>query len=191
MTVDLDRLDPAIPFADPRWRASLTGRGSMTATVHDLLTRDLTLADYDVTGSLQLGPSIARDIAFDRGVVDATLRDGLLTVRQVEAAGDTIEGRGSGTVTLDEAGTTRFDYDITHADAASLRPLTGIEASGQIATKGTFTGPWSTLRFTGDATVTQLDGFNVKALTVNGNTTRRCRIAIAVRLRASKAARPF
>lgn len=161
-------IDPAIPFDDPRWKAALSGTGAMTATVRDLLIRDVTLDDYDVTGSLQLGPSTVRDVAMARGQVDATLRGPSLSLRQLEAAGDTIEGRGSGTLALDDAGTTRFDYDVTRADAAALRQLTGVDAAGLIATKGHVEGPWSSLHFTGDGTITQLDAFTVTALTVNG-----------------------
>jgi hypothetical protein len=161
-------IDPAVPFDDPRWKANLSGTGAMTATVRDLLIRDVTLDDYDVTGSLQLGSSTVRDVAFARGRVDGTLRGPSLSLRQLEAAGDTIEGRGSGTIALDDAGTTRFDYDVTRADAAALQQLTGVDAAGLIATKGHVEGPWSSLHFTGDGTITQLDAFTVKALTVNG-----------------------
>jgi autotransporter translocation and assembly factor TamB len=161
-------IDPAIPFADPRWKASLSGTGAMTATVRDLLIRDVTLDDYDVTGSLQLASSTVRDIAFNRGRVEATLRGTSLSLRPIEVAGDTIEGRGSGTIALDDGGTTRFDYDVTRADAAALRQLTRLEAAGLIATQGRVEGPWSSLHFTGDATITQLDAFTVKALTING-----------------------
>ena len=161
-------IDPAIPFEDPRWKAALSGTGAMTTTVRDLLIRDVTLDDYDITGSLQLGSSIVRDIAFDRGRVEGTLRGPVLSLRQLEAAGDTIEGRGSGTLALDDAGTSRFDYEVTRADAAALRQMTGVEAAGSIATKGRVEGPWSALHFTGDGTITQLDAFTVKALTVNG-----------------------
>jgi autotransporter translocation and assembly factor TamB len=161
-------IDPAIPFDDPRWKAALSGTGAMTTTVRDLLIRDVTLDDYEVTGSLQLGRSTVRDVAFARGQVDATLRGPSLSLRQLEAGGDTIEGRGSGTIALDDAGTTRFDYDVTRADAAALRQLTGVDAAGFIATKGHVEGPWSSLHFTGDGTITELDAFTVKALTVNG-----------------------
>ena len=41
-------IDPSIPFADPRLAGSLTGSGTMTATVRELLTRPAALDDYDV-----------------------------------------------------------------------------------------------------------------------------------------------
>jgi hypothetical protein len=161
-------LDPAIPFDDERWRASLTGSGSMTATVHDLLLRDVTTADYDVTGSLALDRSTVRDIAFDRARVEATLRDGTLTVAALEAAGPTVSGRGSGTLALDDDQSSSFAYDISAADLARLAPLTGVEAAGSVATKGRLSGPWASLRAAGSGTIAQLDAFNVRILTVNG-----------------------
>src|SRR5882672_6352381 len=50
----LDTIDPAIPFADPRLDSSLTGKGRVNVTVHDLLNRSTTVADYEVDGTLTL-----------------------------------------------------------------------------------------------------------------------------------------
>ena len=163
-----DGIDPAIPFGDSRWNASLTGSGSMTATVRDLLVRDVTLADYDVAGQVQFAPTDVHGIPFERGSVDATLSGGLLTVRSLEAAGAAISGRGSGVVALDESGTTRFDYDITRADPAAFERLTGVTASGTIATRGRVEGAWSALHFTGTGTIEQLAAFGVTAKALNG-----------------------
>ena len=140
----------------------------MSATVHDLLTRDIILADYDVTGSLQLGASTVRGIAFDGGRVDATLRGATLNVQQLQASGKAIAGRGSGTVALDETGTTRIRVRRDRGGRGALRSLTGLDAAGQIATKGRVEGPWSRLHFTGDGSIAHLEAFNVNALTVNG-----------------------
>ena len=72
MTAGSTRIDPSIPFADPRLEASLTGTGTVTATVRDLLTRTVTLADYDVAGTLTLGASRLRDLRLD--AADASTR---------------------------------------------------------------------------------------------------------------------
>src|ERR1700738_3033529 len=74
----LAKIDPAVPFADPRFAASLTGSGRVTTTVHELLRRTPTLADYDVEGMLTLQASEVHGVPFDRGRVEATLRDSTL-----------------------------------------------------------------------------------------------------------------
>src|SRR5439155_15668939 len=71
-------IDPSIPFADPRLESALTGSGTVTATVRDLLTAErTTLTDYDVSGTLTLDQSIVRSIHVDRAQLEATLRDSM------------------------------------------------------------------------------------------------------------------
>ena len=65
----LERVDPAVPFADPRFAASLTGTGKVTVAAHDLLTKTTTLADYDVEGTLVATGSTVRGYEIDRGRV--------------------------------------------------------------------------------------------------------------------------
>jgi translocation-and-assembly-module (TAM) inner membrane subunit TamB-like protein len=165
----LDHVDPAIPFADPRVAGSLTGTGRFAVTVRDLLTRTTSLADYDVEGTLVAENSEARGYRIDRGRVDATLRDSALTVANLEVAGPALEGRGSGTIALAEGGTSDFSYDLTRADLAALRSETGRDMSGSVATKGRLTGPSSALHVVGDATISELDAFDVSALTTTGH----------------------
>jgi autotransporter translocation and assembly factor TamB len=164
-------IDPAIPFADPRWQAALTGNGTMTATVAGLLTRDVTLADYDVAGTLALGRSVVRGLEFDRGRVEATLRGGTLAIARVDAAGPALEGSGSGTLAIDDTQSNAFQYDITRADLSKLEAVIGAAAAGTVATKGRMTGPWSALAIAGEGSVAQLDAFQVKALTLDGRYT--------------------
>lgn len=165
----LAAIDPAVPFADPRVESSLTGRGTVSATVRDLLTRPTTLADYDVRGALTLGPSTVRDFRLDGGSVNATLIDSTLDVAQIEVHGPALDGRGSGTVAFTNVTTSDFTYDLTRADLLQLRTLTGQDVGGTVSTRGRLTGPWTALRASGDATVNQLDGYDVNALTVIGH----------------------
>ena len=73
-------IDPSIPFTDARLEASLTGDGRVTATVRDLLTRTVALADYDVSGTLSLNQSVVRDFQLDAASIDATLHDSTLRI---------------------------------------------------------------------------------------------------------------
>lgn len=161
----LQRVDPAVPFADPRFAASLTGSGKVAVTVRDLLTRTTTLADYDVDGTLTTDGSEVRGYRIDRGQVAAVLRDSTLMIRDLQLAGPALEGRGSGQIALVEGASSDFSYDFTRADLAQLREATGRDMQGVIATTGRVSGPGSALHAVGDATIMRLDAFDVSALT--------------------------
>ena len=161
-------VDPAIPFDDQRFGAALTGSGRMSATVHDLLTRTTTLDDYEVEGSLALTSSTVQKLRVERGWLDAALRNSVLTVARAELAGAEIEGSGHGSIGLGDAGTVDFAYDLTRVDLAAVRDLTGLELSGALVTRGRLSGPPDALRAAGDADVADLEGFDVRAQTLNG-----------------------
>jgi autotransporter translocation and assembly factor TamB len=161
----LEHVDPAVPFADPRFAASLTGTGKVAVTVRDLLTRTTTLADYDVDGTLTTNGAEVRGYRIDRGQVAAVLRDSTLTIRDLQVAGPALDGRGSGRIALVEGASSDFSYDFTRADLAQLREATGRDLQGVVATTGRVTGPGSALHAVGDATISRLDAFDVAALT--------------------------
>jgi hypothetical protein len=165
----LATIDPAVPFADPRLESSLTGTGTVTATVRELLTRPTVLEDYDVKGGLTLARSTIRDVQLDGATLKAALSHATLNVAQLDVHGPALEGNGTGTVTFHEATTTDFEYDVTRADLAQLRWLIGQDVGGTVSTKGRITGPSTALRAAGDATVNRLDGFAVSALTLAGH----------------------
>jgi autotransporter translocation and assembly factor TamB len=166
----IEKIDPAIPFADARLAASLTGTARIDATVRQLLTTPTTaIGDYDVSGTLALHASALRDFQLDTARVTATLRDSAVTISQLEISGPAIDGRASGRVVLADDATSDLQYDLTRADLSRLRALTGQELTGTIATKGRLTGPYSAQRAVGDATLNQFDGFDVSALAVSGH----------------------
>jgi autotransporter translocation and assembly factor TamB len=163
----LDRIDPSVPFDDPRLAASLTGTGKLQATVRELLTRTTPMAieDYDVTGTLTLQQSTVREIALDSARVTATLRDATLTIAELQATSQTLEGRVEGRLGLaGESVTSDLQYEIVRGDLAKIGALAGYEIAGTVSTKGRVTGPYTALHAVGDATVNQLQGFGVSAL---------------------------
>ncbi len=162
-------IDPAVPFADSRLESSLTGRGTMTVEVRDLLTRTPTLADYDVSGSLALSGSRRQDLQLDTARVDATLKNSTLTVSQLELHAPAIEGRAAGTIALSDQVTTELNYDVTRADLGQLESLIGRLAGGTLSTKGRLSGPFSALHIVGDGSIAQLDAFGLQALTMNSH----------------------
>src|SRR5262249_30477425 len=165
----LSHVDPAIPFDDPRFAASLNGSGRMTAVVRDLLTRTTTLADYEVQGSLSLTGSEVRGFAVERGELAAVLGNGTLTVTRAEMSGPEIAGSASGTLGIAEGTQSDITYDLTHIDLSRVRSLTGLELSGILATKGRIAGPPDALHAVGDASLREFDGYNVHALDLGGH----------------------
>ena len=161
-------IDPAIPFADPRLTSSLTGSARVSATVRDLLTRTVALGDYDVRGALALGPSVIRELAVESAALDVTLADSTLTVTRAETTGESVQGRGAGTIVFGEKASTDFQYEIARVDLAQVRTLTGTDASGVVSTTGRVSGMADALHAVGDATVNQLAASGVQALTVVG-----------------------
>ncbi len=164
-----DGIDPSIPFGEPRAAASLTGSGRVAVKVHDLLTApQTTWSDYDVTGAVTLGRTTIRGLEVDRGRIDGTLRDGRVTLRAVEAAGPAVDGRASGTLVVTEPMSLDIDYDATRIDLATVPGLEGRGASGTVATKGHASGPLERVHLTGDASIRDLDAYDVRALTLDG-----------------------
>lgn len=161
-------IDPAVPFEDPRFDASLTGSGRVAVTARDLLTRDTRLADYEVEGALTLRPSTVRNLHVDRGQLEASLSNSTLRISRMELAGPELDGTANGTLSL--AGDTMSDltYDLTRVDLARVRSITGQEMAGVMTTRGRATGPFGALRLAGDASIIQLDAFDIRATTLGG-----------------------
>ncbi len=162
-------IDPAIALEDPRMAASLTGSANVRTTVRDLLTRTPAAADYDIDGAIDLQASSIRGIDLTRAHAEGHFRDEVATLTRIDASGPAIEGGGSGVVAFTGERPSDFQYSIVRADASKLESLTGRHVGGLLSTKGRLTGPWSALRFTGDATVGDLSAFGVEALTLNGH----------------------
>ena len=161
-------IDPAVPFDDDRFAASMTGSGRMSAIAHNLLTQETTLNDYEVGGSLVLNSSTVRSLHVERGTLDATLANSIVTIARGDITGAEIEGRGRGSMALGDEMTTTFDYELTRVDLARVRDLTGLEMSGSLMTKGRLTGPFAALRAVGDATITDIDAYDFHAPILSG-----------------------
>ena len=161
-------IDPAVAFGDRRFAASLTGSADVRTTVRDLLTRTPSLADYDVTGTVALAGSTIRDLTIDTGMIEGALSNERLSIAQFSVSGPALSGTGSGLVAFNPREMSDFQYDITRADLAALRPIVGGSATGLATTKGRWTGPMAAPRFAGDGTISNLDAFGITALTMTG-----------------------
>jgi autotransporter translocation and assembly factor TamB len=167
----LDRIDPSLPFEEPRIAASLTGTARLQATVRELLTKatPTTIDDYDVTGMLALQQSRVRDLTLDSARVAATLRDSAVTISELHAAGPAIDGNVKGRLGVaGDAITSELQYEIARGDLAKVGELSGYEVAGTFSTSGRITGPYTALRAAGDLTINQLKGFDVSALAFTG-----------------------
>ena len=164
----VSEVNPAVPFGDPRFAASLTGTVDLRTTVTDLLVRAPALEDYDVTATAMLERSEVRGIPMDAGTFSGALRGGLLHIDNLEASGPAVAGRVSGVMALRDEGASDLSFDVSLIDLERVRELTAQDASGLVATTGRLTGPVAALRVAGTGTMSGLKAFGVDALTVNG-----------------------
>jgi autotransporter translocation and assembly factor TamB len=162
-------VDPAVPFGDARLAASLAGLADVRTTVRDLLIRTPSLADYEVSGRLALGPSTIRGLRIDGAAVDGALADERLTVVQLDVSAPALDATASGLIALNGRDSSDFQYDVTRADLAALQPITGGSAKGLAITKGRLTGPTTALRAAGAGTLSGLDAFGINALAIAGD----------------------
>ncbi|MQA29930.1 MAG: hypothetical protein GEU82_08840, partial [Luteitalea sp.] len=160
----LHRMNPRLALDDPRFEASLTGRGRARIEVRELLLRSPLLADYVIEGELALTSSTVRTVTIDTGDLSATLTDGTLDVKRMTVNGPAVELESIGTVEFDGTRSSRLSYVVRRADLSMVRDLLGRDVGGELATTGELTGTTARLRVAGNGTLTRLDAMGVKAL---------------------------
>ncbi|MBS1817680.1 MAG: translocation/assembly module TamB domain-containing protein [Acidobacteria bacterium] len=160
---DLLSIDPAIPMADPLYRARLTGRGQGRATVRDLLVRSPLLNDYSVSAVLDVHDSVVRTIDVTRGRVEASLDQGTLRIDALSLTGPGADLEASGALELDGERSSALDYRITRADLSRLETVIGAGYAGRVVTTGRLTGPLDRMRFTGSGTLAQVSAAGITA----------------------------
>ncbi len=162
-------IDPAVPFADPKLHASLTGSGKVEATIRELISAEATtLDDYDVSGALTLESSTVRQLQIERATIEASLRDSALTIARLDVDGPALAGSATGTVHFADTYTTDVEYHLARADLSELRALTNLDATGLVSTNGHLVGPSDALHASGDITIGGVKAFNLTALTLAG-----------------------
>src|SRR5205823_3510061 len=141
------QIDPAIALDDPRFDASISGTANVRTTVRDLLMRTPEAADYDIEGTVTLGPSTIRDVHFDRIRMAGQFRESNAQLTELTVTGPAIDARGSGRVPFAPNLPYEFEYDVSRADlaeigraaAAGKAGWTGGDLKGQLATTGRVT----------------------------------------------------
>jgi hypothetical protein len=164
----VDAVKPAIAFQDETFTASLRGFGRARVAIPELLLREVSIADYEIDASLSLSDSSVRGIPFGRLTGLAALKNGTLTLTDVVADGDAISGSASGTLAFTGERPIDVAYDLIRADLARLRIVTGRDASGQVAAKGTASGTPESLRLVGSGRVNEFAMAGISALTTSG-----------------------
>jgi len=162
-------LDPSVALNDSRWRASLTGAGTVAVTTKDLLTSDtVTLNDYTIAGAMTLTASSARDVPIDHGTISATLSESRLAVTNVDLTSPVLHAHGDGTVALDDHQPSSFTYRIARADLGKFSEFTGQPITGALATSGQITGPSTALHAVGQGNVMHATAYGTSVLDVSG-----------------------
>jgi autotransporter translocation and assembly factor TamB len=165
---ELTTINPARALDDPRFEASLTGRGTGAIAVRELLLRPPTLGDYDIRADLTLGRSELRGIPISAASGTARLSAGTLSIDTLRLAGPSLDASGEGTVELDGSRSGSFVYRITRADLARVSDWLRRPVQGELSTVGRLTGPTTALRVAGEATVTRFEVADLRALATTG-----------------------
>lgn len=160
----LFRIDPAIPMADARYRAVLTGRGRGRVVVRDLLVRPVELNDYNVAATLALQDSTVRGLPVSSASVDAALDRGTLSLTKLIASAPGADLEAGGTLELDGVRSSRIEYNVTHADLARLEAFIGEGFAGELVTRGVLSGPLGRMRVQGDGALSRFAASGVTAL---------------------------
>jgi autotransporter translocation and assembly factor TamB len=161
-------IDPAVAFASPQLGATLNGSADVRTVVRDLLVRSPALDDYEISGRLELDRSTLRGVEVVDTIVDATLASQRLTVRRLIVGGPTLEGSASGLLAFDDEGRSDFQYEVKRADLEGLQAITPGSAEGLVVTTGRLTGPAAAPHLVGTGSISSLDAFGVRALSVAG-----------------------
>ena len=110
----------------------------------------------------------AFDTAMDKIAVDATMTNGVATIRTLEVTAPDLKVTGRGTVALNESATSDLTYDITVSDLAKLPGLAPKTLTGSAHAEGRLTGPLSRLTTAGKLQGHDLAWGDHRALTLNG-----------------------
>jgi hypothetical protein len=164
----LNKVNPAIAFQDERFAASLTGSGAGTVVIPELLVREVAIDDYAVDASLSLQDSVVRGVPFATLTGTFGLRDGTLSIKDLAAAGDAVNGSASGRFGVGQDRSLAFEYVITSAELAPLQSSLGRAVSGRLSSTGKATGTPDEVHLAGTATINQLHTPGLDVLTLTG-----------------------
>jgi hypothetical protein len=184
-------IDPAVALEDQRFKALITGSANLRLSVRDLLLRSPAQTDFDIDGTAGLDASTVRGVEIATAHVDGAFRNGIATIRHVDATGPAFEALGAGSIPFIGCGAGPFEdrpgpvdargsgarrsscasdsdleYEVKRADLRRLEPLIPGTVSGLLATKGRVTGPIDRPRLKGEGTVVGLKAPDVEAPTV-------------------------
>jgi hypothetical protein len=184
-------ISPAAALDDERYAALITGSASLRLSVRDLLLRSPARRDYDIDGTAALDSSSVRGVGIDTAHVDGAFRDGIASLRHVDAAGPAFDMVGAGSISVVGCGAgpsaarsgpldapdqgarpsscasgSDLEYDVKRADLARLGSLLGGNVSGLLATQGRLTGPIDHPRLQGAGTIAELKAPDLEAPTV-------------------------
>lgn len=146
------------------WRP--VGTFDLTVGLADVSAETYTLDQVRSTLTLDLGPSVLRDLAVRRLQLTGALSQELFTVTEVTASLDAGTVTLSGTVAGDEGQSSDLVIRTVFDDLSALPPtwVTGLGGSATI--EGRVTGPWAETRIDGTARSTTLRTPSVRVGTV-------------------------
>jgi len=144
-------LDPSIPTLNERLKGMLTGSVNADTTMRGY-ANGVTVDSIDTTGHVELGPSVVGKLSIDSAVVDGSYANREGQLKQFTIAGADLNATGSGTIALNDSGSSNLTL---HADTPSLTrvgELMGQPIKGAVVLDATVTGNARELKADGTLT---------------------------------------
>jgi len=144
-------LDPSIPTLNERVKGMLTGSVNADTAIRGY-ANGVTVDSLDTTGQIELGPSVIGKVSIDSAVVDGSYANREGQLKQFTIAGADLNATGSGTIALNDSGSSNL---TVHADTPSLGrvgELIGQSLKGAVVVDATVTGNARELKADGTLT---------------------------------------
>ena len=159
-------LNPAVITDDPRTAGDLTGAVDIDTTIRRY-AGDVTVADVDASGRVNVANSRLAEFAIDTGVVDGRFsgREGILN--QVAIAGPDVNIQGQGALALNETGASNLTLHIETPALDRIGTIVGQPLKGAAVVDATVTGNASALRAQGTLTGSNIGHGDTRALALD------------------------
>ena len=152
LTAAFTNLDPGVAAGRPALAGAVTGTLDGAFAVPDVSA--VTLPTATGRAQVTLAPSRIGDQTIDRGVLAASLANGVADVATLDVSGPLAQVTAKGPVAVTRDGASALHYEVVAADLAPAATLAGVkDVAGAGRVEGTLTGNLAELHTTGDVSL--------------------------------------
>ncbi len=161
-------IDPAILTADSRVTGTLNGRFDMQGSMPGLFGAGFDSHTSLLAGSLSFASSRLKGVDVQSASIAGEFDRGLATISAADAKTAVGVASGKGRIAVSR-GDSDFQYEAEIPDAARLKDLLRVSATGSATFRGRMVGPVEHTAVDGTFTATNVDVAGVSALTAAGS----------------------